>query len=236
MNILSRLFWKSIPKPERKLLLAMLNEPNRQVADKILNQKHSFPNYFDRHQCIFIHTPKVAGISVIHALGFEDSHTWHLPLKYYEVTEPDKYAAYFKFGFVRNPWDRLFSAYNFLKNGGISSRDEGMTRVVERYDHFNDFVMKWLSDEAAHSFIHFTPMHRFFENLHGEISADFIGRFENLQNDYDEIREHLEVGKALPHKNASVRANYRAQYSSQAIDKVAAIYERDIHEFNYDFN
>ena len=108
MSLVSRLLWKSIPKPQRKLLLSMIDEPNRHVVDKILNQKPSFPTYFDEHQCIFIHTPKTAGISIIHALGFQNTHTWHLPLKYYEATEPEKFNRYFKFGLVRNPWDRFF--------------------------------------------------------------------------------------------------------------------------------
>lgn len=236
MSIISRLFWKSIPKPERKLLLSLLDEPNRQVADKILNQKHSFPIGFDENECIFIHVPKVAGISIAQGLGFHSAHTWHLPLKYYEATEPDKYENYFNFGLVRNPWDRLFSAYQFLQKGGISEKDSSLTHLVQRYPNFDSFVSKWLSKEAARSVIHLTPMHHFFENQQGMIAADFIGRFENIEQDYNQIREKLGIGDPLPHLNPSSKTQYTHQYSTKMIDKVAKVYERDISEFNYDFD
>lgn len=235
MSLMSRLFWKSIPKPERKLLLSMVNEPNRQIVDKVLTQKHRFPDCFDQHQCIFIHTPKVAGISLAHALGFADTHTWHLPLKYYEATEQDKFNQYFKFGLVRNPWDRLFSAYQFLKKGGISEKDHSLSQLVNKYSDFNNFIVKWLNEDTINSLIHLTPMYRFFENQQGQIAADFIGRYENIQQDYDVIRSHIGTGNPLPHKNASTKNDYKTQFTTKAIDKVALLYERDILEFNYDF-
>lgn len=189
MSIISRLFWKSIPKTERKLLLSMVDEPNRHVADKILNQRHTFPTCFDQHKCIFIHIPKVAGISITHGLGFHKTHTWHIPLKYYESIEPEKFKNYFKFGLVRNPWDRLFSTYQFLQNGGISEKDAALTNLIKHYPNFSSFVSTWMSKEAAHSIIHLTPMHLFFENQQGMIAADFIGRFENIEQDYNKIRQ-----------------------------------------------
>lgn len=236
MSILSRLIWKSIPKSERKLLLSLLDEPNRQLADKILSQKHHFPASFDENKCIFIHTPKVAGISIAHALGFQHTHTWHIPLKYYEATESEKFNTYFKFGFVRNPWDRLFSAYQFLQKGGISEKDVALSNLVRHYPDFSTFVLSWLSSDAARSLIHLTPMYLFFENRQGMITADFIGRFENLEHDYNKIRERLNTGQPLPHLNPSTKVHYAQQYSTQMIDKVARIYERDISEFNYDFS
>ena len=235
MSLISRLFWKSIPKPERMLLLSLVNEPNRQIIDKTLTQKHSFPSHFDQYQCIFIHTPKVAGISLVDALGFADSHSWHLPLKYYEATEQDKFNQYFKFGFVRNPWDRLFSAYQFLKQGGVSNKDQSMSQLINHYSDFNDFVAKWLNEDSITSMIHLAPMYRFFENQHGHIAADFIGRYENLQQDYEVIRKRIGTGKTLPHKNASTKNDYKVQFSTKTIDKIALLYERDIVEFNYDF-
>jgi hypothetical protein len=79
-------------------------------------------------------------------------------------------------------------------------------------------------------------MYLFFENRQGMIAADFIGRFENLEHDYNKIRERLNTGQPLPHLNPSTKVHYAQQYSTQMIDKVARIYERDINEFNYDFS
>lgn len=120
MSLMSRLVWKSLPKSQRKLLLALFPEPNRQIVKSIVSGKRAFPQKFDDNRFIFIHIPKVAGISLIHALGFEHEHRWHMPLKYYQHISEEKFEQYFKFAFVRNPWDRVFSAYQFLAQGGLS--------------------------------------------------------------------------------------------------------------------
>ena len=70
---------------------------------------------FDKKKCIFFHIPKTAGISLVKAL-FGDLDWGHRDVKYYRnVFNKKKFDSYFKFTFVRNPYDRLFSAYSFLK-------------------------------------------------------------------------------------------------------------------------
>lgn len=235
MSFVSRLIWKSLSKSHRKLLLSVLTEPNRQLVNSTLSNKTEYPNLFDEHQFIFIHIPKVAGISLIHALGFEQQHKWHMPLKYYEANTAKKFDQYFKFAFVRNPWDRAYSAYTFLQKGGISERDDSQSRIIKSYASYEDFVMKWLSHEASQSLIHFCPMYSFMQNTHGEIAIDFIGRYENLQTDYDYIRSQINIGEQLPQKNVSRQSDFREVYTTQMIDKIARVYERDIAEFDYDF-
>ena len=70
---------------------------------------------FDEKKCIFFHIPKTAGISLVKAL-FGDLDWGHRDVNYYiNVFDKKRFNDYFKFTFVRNPYDRLFSAYSFLK-------------------------------------------------------------------------------------------------------------------------
>ena len=67
----------------------------------------------DEHQVIFIHIPKAAGTSVARALFGAASR--HVPYGEYERATPDKFRRYFKFSFVRNPWDRKVSLYHYVR-------------------------------------------------------------------------------------------------------------------------
>jgi glycosyltransferase involved in cell wall biosynthesis len=70
---------------------------------------------FSINKCIFIHVPKVAGISINHAI-------YGITLGHYSVIEipskfPNLFSDSFTFALVRNAWDRLLSAYRFTKQG-----------------------------------------------------------------------------------------------------------------------
>lgn len=77
----------------------------------------------DNLKCIFVHIPKTAGISISRSI-FGNLGGGHTKIRDYELIFSAKdFNNYFKFTFVRNPWDRIFSAYRFLKNGGINEED-----------------------------------------------------------------------------------------------------------------
>lgn len=77
---------------------------------------------FDHYRYLFIHITKTAGTSV--AISLFGELPYHYTAVQYRVIYGRKtFNRYFKFAFVRNPWDRLYSAYSFLKNGGWNNED-----------------------------------------------------------------------------------------------------------------
>lgn len=67
--------------------------------------------------------------------------TRHVPYLDYECANPRKFERFFKFAFVRNPWDRLVFTYFFLKNGGVNEMDRRFAAEhLARYDGFAAFV------------------------------------------------------------------------------------------------
>jgi hypothetical protein len=68
------------------------------------------------YKCIFIHQRKCAGVSIIHAFGFEPSDPeWYSMND--GVLSPEYESApsgYFQFSVVRNPWDRFISGWKYL--------------------------------------------------------------------------------------------------------------------------
>lgn len=191
---------------------------------------------YDEYRCIFIHITKTAGTSV--ATAFFDELPYHYTAVQYRVIFGRRnFNQYFKFAFVRNPWDRLYSAWNFLKQGGWDEKDAAWAAGhLGHIDDFNEFVCQWMNEERLWSHIHFWPQYRFIEDHKGRCLLDHIAYFETIHQDFEVIACRLGIETTLPHKNPSRRSDYRDIYSGEARDKVARLYARDIDKLGYSFD
>jgi hypothetical protein len=192
---------------------------------------------FDKKKAIFIHIPKCAGVAVKRAL-FDDLSGGHTKLSTYcRVFEPELFLTYFKFTFIRNPWDRLVSAYHFLRAGGYGNPDKNwFARELSVYTDFNDFVRNWLRPENMYKHIHFCPQIEFLEDSnHRGVKVDYIGLYENIDSDFDYIAQRLGVSAGLKKGNASSHKSYREYYCDTTREIVHNVYRRDIEQFGYDF-
>ena len=196
---------------------------------------------FDETKSIFIHIPKAGGISTIKSLyGEKADGIGHRPYSHFIfVYGEETYNRYFKFSFVRNPWDRLYSAYKFLKKGGMDLPDKNFNeKILSKYDSFEEFVLKWLDDTNVDSYDHFIPQYKFLYDENDNLMVDFVGRFENLNEDYEKIREKIGTGEPLKHLNKTKdkkENDYRKVYTPEMAEKVAEVYKKDIELFGYSF-
>lgn len=193
-----------------------------------------YSGYADAHRCIFIHIPKTAGTSIAHALFHSGSR--HVPCTEYERANPRKFRTYFKFAFVRNPWDRLFSAYHFLKAGGMGDVDRIWAQAnLARYRNFEQFVYEWVSETNINSWVHFRPQIDFISDASGHIAMDFIGRMERIDTDFESICRQVGINASLPRLNQTDKVHYSEAYTTEMIEIVRKSYERDISLLNYSF-
>jgi hypothetical protein len=173
-----------------------------------------YAGYPDRFRCIFLHVPKTAGSSIARALFGEDSR--HVPYFEYRHANPRKFRTYFKFAFVRNPWDRLVSSYFFLGSGGMNEVDRAWAaQNLAAYPSFDAFVRHGLSNESIMRFPHFRPQSYYIVNRNGSVVTDFLGRYENLAVDFAAIARRLGREVVLPQHNKTV--SMRAIPSCSAI-------------------
>jgi hypothetical protein len=65
---------------------------------------------------------------------------------------------------------------------------------------------------------------------------DFIGKFENLQKDFDYVMNRLNLPQQkLTHENCTLHKPYRDYYDDETEEVVAERYKDDINCFGYEF-
>lgn len=194
--------------------------------------------YFRQTKSIFIHIPKAGGISIIKSLYGENTKGFgHPTYKIFLDLFKEDYYEFFKFTFVRNPWDRVYSAYTFLTQGGLNEQDRNFfEKYLKEFKTFEDFVLNGLDKEYIKNWIHFIPQYTFIYDENDRLMVDFVGRFENFENDFNKIANKINSNAKLKHLNKSKKKkSYVDMYNDKMIEKVYHIYKKDIDLLNYDF-
>jgi hypothetical protein len=223
-------------------------------------------------KCIFVHIPKSAGRSVekyfLDQLNLDrDKAKDREQLLLIDNDDPAKgtqklshlsaieyvrcghisqsdFDHFYKFSFVRNPWSRLVSEYRY--RAYFSNRS------------FKDFVFNKLPKPGWDDrYRHVMPQSRMVCSDDGQLLVDFVGKFERLQQDFDQVCARLGFDdSALPHINSSDKksrelrrslknfiyrnqeSNFRSYadfYDDETREFVADLYRSDIKMFGYSF-
>lgn len=210
----------------------------------------------DKYECILIHIPKTAGTSMEYVLGMHGDkdtvglerdlshnsevdyknffgrdlqHLTFNELKKHLKMPKDKFNNYFKFAFVRNPWDRMVSEFswdsNWNKGDGRFSRSYFRKKVFELF-------AKYKKDSLTAK--HYIPQSKFIVE-DDQVLVDFVGKYENLEQDWANLCNKLGINKDLPERMTSERKEYHKYYDSNTKKIISKIYARDIEIFNYKF-
>lgn len=193
-------------------------------------------------KAIFLHIPKTAGTSIENFFIKEERrHNKFYPdivwgLKERKYTQHFRYESikknyngcenldsYFKFTFVRNTWDRLLSAYSYLNP---NPNKEKFCNYIQ--NKCSDFI-KGKIQECDH---YDSQINYIFQN--DKEFLNFIGRFENINEDFKTLCEKLGVGhKNLQKTNTSNKRGYSYYYDKKTIDLVYKAYKKEINYFNF---
>lgn len=209
-----------------------------------------------KNKFIFIHIPKCAGTSIKDHFfdnikldwrepNYELLYGWcpkrkiHLQhatskqLLELDLVKPEVWDTYFKFTFVRNPYDRSYSDYLWMKRDrGIkgSFKDYILKKGVF-YDTLNNNLVKEYRGD------HLLPQIDFFD-IDGKHQMDFIGRFENLNKDIETLNTHLNIQKTFnvhSKKTKNRKQHYSHFYTKTRKELVETRYAKDIELLNYSY-
>lgn len=177
---------------------------------------------------IFIHQRKVAGMSIMAALGFHfenpDFHRFNDgALSADWAGRKERERSYFVFSAVRNPFDRLISGWKYL----AATRERPLLDVLldppaegHDYRHLTRPQIGILRDQST-----------------GALIVDDLIRFENLQADFARICDRIGMPRqSLPHLNASTRErDYRDYFDERTRRMAEEMFAADLAAFDYDF-
>ena len=191
---------------------------------------------------VFIHVPKAAGTAINEALY--GRFMGHVRASDIERWGSPALRALPRFAIVRNPWDRLVSAYRFVKRGGgIGGPHAGRVRRagqyrVPQFDTFERFVREWLTGrDLAKLDPVFHPQSLYVCGANSDLLVDHLGHYEDLEATYAYLRERLPSLPQFAHSNRSGEAvDYRTFYTPQLAEIAASIYADDVRTFSYSFD
>lgn len=145
----------------------------------------------------------------------------HFPLKYFD--RYDGIDDYFKFTFVRHPFDRLVSAYEYS------------FKKIYSFNFFIKVILRLpvLSNGFSASHItHLKPQHQFIGS--NKLKLEFFGRFENLEADFRKIQIKMGLEpKKIPHTFKTKRKPYQDYFNKKTKSIAERVYRKDFKLFDY---
>lgn len=189
---------------------------------------------------IFVHIPKSGGTSIHKLLENNNEFTVSLWGKidnkdYAHLSIFDAHTlyplskSYFSFAVVRNPYNRIYSAYK----QPYCQLYPNLT-----FDNFiNNHVSKININNLDPELVHIWPMHVFIVRSN-KLVVDFVIRYEQLYKDFEHIKNKFDIKNTLNHlnKNDEHCDTYINKYSKNQIKLINRIYSEDFEWFNYQQN
>jgi hypothetical protein len=193
-----------------------------------------------KHKAIFVHVPKCAGASMQAALllGNNDVEKYGRHPTIHDIREQlpkEVFDEYFSFAFIRNPFDRMVSAYAYFnKRTGIKGC---FSDFVRKRGIYGTEYRRNKHDAAVHHMMGLRPITDFICDDSGYVVVDFVGRFETLYTDFEHVAKAIGLPPMLPrHLNVSSRYDdYRWYYTPRLRRIVEKCYKTDLIKFGYEF-
>ena len=208
---------------------------------------------------IFIHIPKTGGSSIrsslsknydlqynatkqnLIKLGYSNLENFenynfsvhdfkdHLPYQLIKKNNLEKNK--FSFTFIRNPFSRMVSLYYECVNNPLIELD---VNKDNSFEYFVNLVTK-------KSYWFTIPMIDYI-GIDNIAKIDFIGRFENFENDILQLKKKIKI--SIKHHNFNNHINNKLKFSdytkfyknNKLIDMVEKYYYEDLNKFKYDYD
>ncbi len=186
------------------------------------------------HKFVFVAVPKTASTSIHNAWGITKHpppHEYHMTLEE-ALKQNVECKDYFKFCFVRNPYQRFISTWFDLisnKNGHLY---ESWNSLGEEFVSFEQFVFKFPTSKWV-NWVHFRKQVDYVK-VDGLNKMNFIGRQEKFEEDFAEACRIIGIDKPNTQiVKASIRPRIEEIATKDYYDMISEVYHEDFEQFNY---
>lgn len=219
------------------------------------------------HKLVFVHIQKTGGQTISRVLKKSISDITRFRRKHefavHAMEDLEDWDGYFKFAFVRNPWDRLVSWYSMIGEPDVAGAhpvrvDRTQKRrlrrarmkqsgdrlllwryVVDNSSTFEEFIKNCTGEIEVKPGVFYSFAYNqldYVSDGDGNVLVDFIGRFESFRTDLLEVSNRLGIDlKSVPHDNRSPHRHYSSYYTPETRMIVGERFKRDIEYFGYEF-
>jgi len=161
--------------------------------------------------------------TIMPRLGFKSFHRHLLASEYQDLLGKEKFDKTYKFGFVRNPWDWQVSIYHFT----LQTPRHFQHQIIKDLGSFKEYIY-WRRDNE------YKLQSDFFE-IEGKNVMNFIGKLENIDQDFEIISQKIGLKAELPKLRTAQRSNYQDYYDRDTKNIVESIFAKDIENFSYEY-
>lgn len=127
---------------------------------------------------------------------------------------------YYKFGVIRNPYDKFVSAYFYLLKCNKLPHHLDLTDFV--LNHFGDFYDGHFQKQKPQLYYNDILM------------VDKLIRFENLSNDWEDVKKNIGCGDLKKH-NMTNHKSYKELFNADTRPIINTYYKEDLEIFDYEY-
>lgn len=188
---------------------------------------------FENPRCVFIRIRKTGTTSIVKGL------LGNAGDRLVVETVPESWRDAFCFAFVRNPFDRLVSAYDMFRDYKVANAGEEQLRAGLTLDRIMDVI----EDDAIaidnRTFLGKLKLHAIpMTHPNYDVGrANFIGRFETFGADYLRLARELglDVDTVAHHRARENSLDYRGFYTPETAARARRLLAEDCETFQYTF-
>ena len=209
---------------------------------KILQDRNTLLQKCRTVPYLYVRIPRTGSTSISKMLTDQTAWPHFYASLLRDLIGEEEYNNKFVFASVRNPWDRLVSWFMFNCNDYRSDPDQSS---IYKNLGFKGWIMEgcphtgWKPHHFAHQPENPISQLAWIIDKDDQVIVDHVVRLENLQEDFEAIKQKLNLPKVtLPRLNISKKRqhqDYRKYYDWESKEKVRQLYRDDVRYFRYEF-
>jgi hypothetical protein len=231
--------WKSnflfihIPKNAGTSIRSILNPlsivPEELIINKIINLPFSISQkYWHIHthkRFLLLNTSRGIKLGSISCDSLHHAKACDIE----KVIGKELFADLFKFCFVRNPWAREVSEFEYIKRDRLHPVRQILSRQNFSFSQYLNWKLETKSNQS--------PQLQFIADADNNLLVDFIGKVENLDEDCRKIANivHLDTTKIIQLNSTNYSCSYRDYYDYFSKKIIEELYQDELNLFDYSF-